>query len=65
MTRSVPVETDPEVIIALIHGLQVDLSLLAAWLACQPEPTMQTGALEALAYLRADLARYAPPVQRH
>jgi hypothetical protein len=43
---------DAAAVIETIHGLQVDLSILAAWLAREPEPAMQYGAVVALAAMR-------------
>lgn len=56
---------DAAATIEIINGLQVDLSIIAAWLARNPEPAMQCGALVALGSLRQCLMQYAPPVQRH
>ena len=60
-----PIAVDAAAVIETIHGLQVDLSILAAWLARNPEPIMQGGAVVALAMMRECLMCHAPPVQRH
>jgi hypothetical protein len=65
MTRSDPMKVDAEAVLATIHGLQVDLSLLAAWLARHPEPVMKSGSVLALAEMRQSLLRYSPAPQRH
>lgn len=60
-----PMAVDAATVIKTIHGLQVDLSILAAWLAREPEPIMEYGAVLVLETLRERLMRHTPPVQRH
>jgi hypothetical protein len=56
---------DREAVIATVHGLQVDLQLLADWLAREPEPAMHQAAMLALSAARFRLDQYAPSVRRH
>ena len=60
-----PVNADAAGMMATIHGLQVDLSILAAWLEHDPEPILQRQSVAVLDAMRQVLAYYAPPVQRH
>jgi hypothetical protein len=59
------IAVDREAVIETIHGLQVDLTLLAAWLARDPEPAMHQAAVIALADARWRLERLTPSVRRH
>jgi hypothetical protein len=67
MTRpSDPYEADAEALIAVARGLQVDLSLLADWIACNPDPFLKNGTFfKAFGSLRAALAHHMPFVRRH
>lgn len=56
---------DREAVIATVHSLQVNLQLLADWLAREPEPAMHQAALLALSSARFHLDQYAPSVRRH
>ena len=66
MTPRYPeIDVDRKAAIATVHGLQVDLTLLAEWLAREPEPTMHQATLLALHSARLCLERYTPSVRRH
>ena len=54
-----------EAVIETVHGLQVDLALLADWLARDPEPVMYRRAVLSLAFLKRDLESYHPSLIRH
>ena len=56
---------DRERAIETVHGLQVDLSLLAAWLAREPDPALHQSALWALESARFYLERHANCTRRH
>lgn len=56
--------TDRGAAIALIHGLQVDLSLLAAMLAREPDTHWHYAGIGNLAWLRKSLQTYIPDVRR-
>lgn len=56
---------DREAVIETVHGLQVDLTLLADWLAREPEPIMHRAALQDLALMRWNLERLTPCLRRH
>lgn len=60
-----PVPVDRNAAIALIHGLQVDLSLLAAMLAREPEPALHRYGIVDLKYLRQQLQAHIPESRRH
>lgn len=60
-----PIEVDREAVIRTIHALQVDLKLLADWLARQSDPVMQAGVLILLGSARMRLAAYSPSLRRH
>lgn len=59
------VPIDREAAINLVHGLQVDLSLLAAMLAREPEPALHRAGLTELFYLRRSIAHFIPDTRRH
>ena len=59
------VPVDREAAIALIHGLQVDLALLAAMLAREPEPTLHQYGIVGLEHLRQQLKIHIPESRRH
>jgi hypothetical protein len=59
------VPVDREATINLVHGLQVDLSLLAAMLAREPEPTLHQNGIAELLYLRRSIAHFIPDTRRH
>lgn len=56
---------DKDACIALVHGLQVDLSILATWLAHTQQPEFPHGSIEWLAMLRNYLDAYTPCLTRH
>lgn len=58
-------DVDREALIETIHSLQVDLTILAEWLAHEPDPTMHEAAVLTLAGARHQLDRYLPSVRRH
>jgi hypothetical protein len=60
-----PEPVDKDACIALVHGLQVDLSLLATWLAHTRQPELPHGSIEGLALLRNYLDAYTPCLTRH
>jgi hypothetical protein len=60
-----PVKVDAQVLIDAVHGLQVDLSLLADWAARDPEPFLQARVPMLLEYLHDGLAHHMPFVRRH
>ncbi|MDS4031427.1 MAG: hypothetical protein RKO66_15350 [Candidatus Contendobacter sp.] len=59
------IEIDREAMMEAIYRLQVDLRLLADWLARESEPVMTENALWLLVGLGQDLARLAPSTRRH
>ena len=59
------VPVDHDAAIALIHGLQVDLSLLAAMLAREPEPALHQYGIVDLHCLRQYLNAHIPESRRH
>lgn len=59
------ITVDREAVIKTVHGLQIDLQLLADWLARDPEPAMHQAALLAIASTRCNLERYMPSLRRH
>lgn len=66
MTALYPeMDVDREAVIATVHGLQVDLSLLAEWLARDPEPAIHQSVLLALSSARFYLEKYTPSTLRH
>lgn len=66
MTALYPeIAVDREAVIETVHGLQVDLTLLADWLAREPEPAMRQEALLALSSARFYLDQYTPSTRRH
>ena len=63
-TRYPNVPVDRDATIALIHGLQVDLSLLAAMLVREPEPALHFMGIDRLAFLRQSIHAYIPETRR-
>lgn len=59
---AVPVDRDR--LMNAIHALQVDLQLLAAWLASESEPVLSEPAIWTLATASETLQRLAP-ARRH
>lgn len=60
-----PVLIDKAATIEIIHGLQVDLAMLAHWLANSPEPELPYGSLTYLAHLQTYLSAFTPCITRH
>ena len=56
---------DKDACIALVRGLQVDLSMLATWLAHTQQPELPHGSIENLSTLRWYLNAYTPCLTRH
>lgn len=66
MTALYPeMDVDREAVIATVHSLQVDLTLLAEWLARDPEPAMHQETILALGSMRSWMDRFTPSVRRH
>lgn len=66
MTALYPeMDVDREAVIETVRGLQVDLTLLAEWLAREPEPAIHQNALLDLARAHSSLNRYMPSIRRH
>ncbi len=66
MTALYPeMDVDREAVIETVRGLQVDLTLLAEWLARDPEPAMHQRVLLALSSARFYLDKYTPSTRRH
>ena len=65
MTAYYPeIDVDREALIGTVHGLQVDLTLLAEWLAREPEPVMHQSAVIAIANARQSLEQLTPSIRR-
>lgn len=65
LTRYPEIPVDREASIALIHALQVDLSMLAGMLARESEPSLHREGIEGLAYVRQILNAFMPETWRH
>jgi hypothetical protein len=65
VSRYAPYPVNKDKIAETVHALQVDLSMLAGWLAATPAPEMTHASLESLEYLRHFLVRFAPGMTRH
>lgn len=58
-------DVDREALIDTIHSLQVDLTILADWLARERDPTLHEATVLTLAGARFQLDAYMPSVRRH